>query len=251
MTWTWEEPEDWMDWVREFAADKGVDIDAPIIDVAGNWSRPNHVTGNQRYVIYAREVAIRNNELKAQGDDWEPNEEQSVRIWMSAVAILPMKVKSYFSQGERDDICSMASSLLWTMIKRIDKMRLPIMNGQFIRQAISAARKKMSDSLSVPAELWGDVSIAMGDNITRDLFTANPAWLAEKNDRSQIFYKTVTELVDTWVTMLGLVASAKTKYTYERPGQIDRHKRNYRDFVLNSIRLTRRLEEWQEGRQKN
>lgn len=248
---TWEETEDWMEWLRGFASKKGVDIDAPIIDIAGNWSRPHSVAGSQRLVIYYREIAQRNHDLRTQGDDWEPNEEQSVRIWTAAVAVLPLAVKSYFSQGERNDICSVASSLLWTLITKIDKMRLYIRPGQFLRQAISAARRQMSKSLSVPAELWGDVSMALGENITHDLFTSNPAWLAEKSDRSEIFYRTVNQLVDTWVTMLGLVASAKTKYTYERPGQIDRHKRNYRSFVLNSIRLTRRLEEWQEDRQKN
>lgn len=246
----WVEPDDWMDWARKRAEDMGVDIDAPIRDTAGDWSKPHSTEGSQRVVIFAREIAVRNNALKDLGDIWKPDEEQSIRIWRAGISVLPMRVFHTYSDSARDDICSMASSLMWQKIKQIDSKREPITPDRFFRHILQAARRQISRGLSVPAELWGDVCQNADTIKTGQLFKSDPAWLALKKDGTDHYNRIVDDLVHTWESMLSLVSSSRIRYN-QPGGHLDRHRKNYRGFVVTCISLSRKVEEWQDGLQKN
>lgn len=246
---TWEVPDDWMDWARKRAEDRGVDLDAPIRDTAGDWSRPNPVEGHHRMVIFAREIAVRNNALQRLGDEWEPDEDQNVRIWQAGISVLPMRVFHTYSDSARDDMCSVASSLMWHQILKLDKVRDFITPDVFFRRILQAARNQMSKGITVPAELWGDVCEKADEIATGHLFHSNPEWLAMRKDHNVRFNLLVDSLVDTWVSMLGLFG--KSNIDYNKPGHIDRHRQSYRYLVLNCIKLTRKIEEWQDDPLKN
>lgn len=250
MTADWVEPDDWMDWPRMIAEEHGLDLDAPIKDIYGDWRRPSPKDAMQRMLTLSCHLAKRNNALKEDPDNWHPEQDSNLLIWKAAVAHLPSKVFPTYTRGVHDDICTHTSSMIWKIIQDYDKHREPITISLMFRRAIAAAKHEMQRGLKVPVELWGDVCQHSEVVKTQSLFTNRPDWIALKKDGDRRFDSVVDDLVYTWEAMLGLVGRSRAEYSDES-SRVIRHRKSYRKVVLSCINLRKKWESWQEDPRKN
>ena len=248
MTSDWDEPDDWLDWPRSIADEWGIDFESPIVDINGNWFRPSKLESVRRLVVCAREIGIRNNQIKI-NEKWEPDELQTVNIWRAAVAHLPSKVLPIYTQGVRDDICAYTSSTLWSLILYYNKRKEYIHMTVLFRRAIASAKHEMAKGIKVPTELWGDLCHNSKALETHALFNSRPDWIAMKQDDSRYFNSIVDDLVHTWDAMLGLVG--KVSLSHEETQVEVRRRADYRRVILGCIHLRKKWKEWQADHQKS